>query len=669
MIPFSRTRACLVALAILSGACGSDPQIPPLVLSAPAFPDVRLGASISAKFTAMGGQEPYTFRVSEGALPEGTALDAATGLVTGVATAPGRTSFTITVTDLGMRTATAGAMQYVIPDPLEILTRSLPAGKEGSPYDQALLARGGLAPLVWTIAEGALPRGIALEASGQLAGTPSEYGGFDFTARVTDAEDTARDVALHLTLSSLNPMIQTSTVEKGRVGSQYALALVAEGGEPPYSWQVSAGALPPGVSLATNGELAGVPTEAGTFTAMVVVRDANDRTDMADVAITVIEGLSIRTTQLAQALRERAYRFQMEAAGGVPPYTWSLSSSSRLPGGITFDASGLLVGASSDVADHLLTIRVRDAEGFQASGLFTLRVTDRFTFEVTPTVAIPPTCTSTDVSYTMVPVEVTESMQIADVDVTVDVDYSWNPNQQRNRRNHSRVIGAPMIALYGPDGSVAFLCGDGVNVPGGLECDGGDMNKTWDDEGGAANRPEGRLSVFDGLNARGTWHVLVAISEPSCNETGTIRAVRLSIQDDRRTEPYVMVRGFRRNNLVTEPFLRTCSPACGGLVESELFLTATVYEVGANGFPEGGGGDDVAQPIPMIWSWQGAALPGVTLDPSGHFTIGPSNVTNCTQNHCRGTGQETIVASGGGFVISMPLRVVPPDWNPENREY
>lgn len=660
-------------------ACGDDKpeeNLPPaLELVTASLAEVHVNAAMDATLEAKGGTPPYTFTAD--GLPEGLAI--AGNKLTGTPTEPGRFTVVLTVRDNGGKSAMKTLELYVVPDPLAIVTTSVVGGRQGTPYSETLVARGGVPPLTWSLASGTLPAGILVESTGALSGTGTEFGVFNFTVRVTDAEDTKRDQALVLTLSALNPMILTSTVPQGRVDQAYAAQLEAEGGEMPYTFSIAAGALPMGLTMAADGEISGTPTEGGDFMFSVRVTDGQTpaRTDMRQLSMNVIAALAIETTELGQALSGRPYTFAMQASGGVPPYTWSLGAGTP-PAGITFDANGIFTGTTMAAGDFDLTIRVRDSEGFQRSGLFTLQVSDRYTYDVTPRIPIPvPTvCTSTHVSYTMVPIVVNDSFQIADLNITVDVNYDWNENAQQNIRGRQRTPGTPRIVLYAPDGRQAPLCGNGAAIPGGPECQApnmanrGDMFREWDDDGAQASRPERPLSVFDGMNARGTWHLAFGVAEPRCQFTGTINRVSLSIQDDANPDPYVVVTGHRRNNLVTGPFVRSCTPSCGlGQVESELFLTATVFDVGANGYPEGGEGDDVDLGIAMSWSWNGNALDGVSLEPDGHVLVSNSGQTGCQQGRCAGTGQRTIVASGSGYMASVMLRVLPPEWNPQTREY
>jgi len=71
--------------------------IPPLSLTG-SLPNAILGQSYTQTLTATGGISPYTYHVTAGNLPAGLALSTA-GVISGIPTAPGASSFTVTVTD------------------------------------------------------------------------------------------------------------------------------------------------------------------------------------------------------------------------------------------------------------------------------------------------------------------------------------------------------------------------------------------------------------------------------------------------------------------------------------------------------------------------------------------------------------------------------------------
>ena len=63
------------------------------------------------------------------------------------------------------------------------------------------------------------------------------------------------------TTDGVTPLSVTSTsLPEGTVGQEYTANLSATGGTAPYSWEVSSGTLPDGLTLATDGTISGTPT-------------------------------------------------------------------------------------------------------------------------------------------------------------------------------------------------------------------------------------------------------------------------------------------------------------------------------------------------------------------------------------------------------------------------
>jgi len=66
--------------------------------------------------------------------------------------------------------------------------------------------------------------------------------------------------------TSVPPITMTCPAKTGTVGTAYSSALTTAGGVPPYTFSITAGALPDGVTLDTNtGLLSGTPGTAGAF--------------------------------------------------------------------------------------------------------------------------------------------------------------------------------------------------------------------------------------------------------------------------------------------------------------------------------------------------------------------------------------------------------------------
>ena len=65
--------------------------------------------------------------------------------------------------------------------------------------------------------------------------------------------------------------ITTASLPQGAVGVPYRATLDAAGGNTPYTWGISTGSLPPGLTLTTSGTISGIPIASGTYGFTVMV--------------------------------------------------------------------------------------------------------------------------------------------------------------------------------------------------------------------------------------------------------------------------------------------------------------------------------------------------------------------------------------------------------------
>ena len=216
-------------------------------------------ATVTATVSDAGGSSIATASVSWTSLDEGVATVSSAGLVAGVAT--GQTTVTGETGALGP--PLTGSIGVKVGGAVTITTTSLPAGRVGAPYSEALPAVGGDANYVWALISGSLPLGLGLAADGTISGTPGATGSSSFTVEVTsdghtDTQDLALDILPAISLS-------TSYLMGGYRGASYSDQIApATGRDGSYAYAVTAGALPTGLSLASGtGAITGVPSTPG----------------------------------------------------------------------------------------------------------------------------------------------------------------------------------------------------------------------------------------------------------------------------------------------------------------------------------------------------------------------------------------------------------------------
>jgi hypothetical protein len=305
------------------------------------------------------GDIPITWSISAaGELPDGLTLDETTGVISGIPTTVGDSTFTVKASnEIGNVTKNFTITINLEPIAPDITPADLPVGTVGVAYSQTLSATGD-APITWSY-NGRLPAGLTLdETTGVISGTPTTAETAAFTVKAENAE--GNDIELFIiTISDapVAPSITTTTLDNGTVGTPYTQTLLATGDEP-IAWSIT-GNLPVGLNLdPSTGIISGTPTTAGdsTFTIKASNGVNPDAAKTFSVTINTAPAAPEITTQnLASGTVGRSYS-QILTATGETPITWTLSSGT-LPAGLALNPAGLISGTPTTLGDFTFTIK------------------------------------------------------------------------------------------------------------------------------------------------------------------------------------------------------------------------------------------------------------------------------------------------------------------------
>jgi hypothetical protein len=186
------------------------------------------------------------------------------------------------------------------PSPPVVLTlgpAELPSVVAGARANVQITATGGTAPYTFSVTAGALPAGLSLEsASGRIIGIPAAAGSYQFTITATGSSpaDGAGSQAYTLQVTPAVTLVLAPTSLPGIEVSDcpstlgYAQPISAAGGTAPYTYAVTAGSPPPGLSLnQTTGVISGKPSALGTFTFTVTATDSAPSPDTGSQSYTI----------------------------------------------------------------------------------------------------------------------------------------------------------------------------------------------------------------------------------------------------------------------------------------------------------------------------------------------------------------------------------------------
>jgi len=289
--------------------------------------------------------------------------------------AAGTLTLTDTVSTATNMTSWASGFATYWASLVHITTASLPGGNVGAAYSQAITSAGGTGPYTLSLWSGTLPTGLTL-TGGNLAGTPSAAGSFTFTVLATDSTGAMGYRQFTVTIAVGVAITTPSTLPDGAVGDPYSLTMTLSGGASPFTWTQPSGTLPTGLTLSSGGVLSGTPSADGAFSFDVMVTDHNGSTDRTTLTVTIQPQVAVTTNALPPGVVTVSYATALGQSGGLPDYTWAITSGS-LPAGLALDAaSGIIAGTPTTAGTAPFTVQVTDGGGSTASMALVIVVTN-----------------------------------------------------------------------------------------------------------------------------------------------------------------------------------------------------------------------------------------------------------------------------------------------------
>jgi len=187
------------------------------------------------------------------------------------------------------------------------------------------------------------------------------------TVKATSVTFPDQSTSLSITVQGA-PVISTTSLPSGNQGTPYSGTVSATGGAGPFTWSVSSGSLPTGLSLGastTNSVMiTGTPSAQGPFNFTIKVADSSGTFGTQPLSITINAPLPLKvtTTSLPDGVLNAAYpATALQAAGGVPPFSWTFTTGS-LPTGLALATSGAISGTPTATGTFDFTVQVSDSE-------------------------------------------------------------------------------------------------------------------------------------------------------------------------------------------------------------------------------------------------------------------------------------------------------------------